>query len=263
MSMVGKCLNLFAGYFHINKKELLEYRVSNFTALCSSLLNSAIWLVFWWVFFRKFPNISEWQFEHLFTIWAGLNASLGLVSIAYNVYEIPLIINEGKLEYYLIRPKNALFHLLIARMQLVDLIESIIWFINFIILKQQLRLILLFVLMTVLSALIIHGFLLILGSLGFFFKSADGVGTELYNALITFSTYPNWIFRGIAQWIIFTVIPAGFISYVPIQVIYNHIYWWILGSAGVGLLLNAMGYIIFSRGLKNFETSNTFVLRAD
>ncbi|MCG0275204.1 MAG: ABC-2 family transporter protein [Thermosediminibacteraceae bacterium] len=263
MSTAGKYLGLFLGYLYINAKGLLEYKVSSLIALFGSLLNSAIWLVFWWVFFKRFPNISEWQFVHLFTIWAVLNVALALVSVFYNVYKLPAIINEGKLEYYLVRPKNALFHLLVARMQLIDLLEAAIWFISFIILKPELPAILLFLLMSVISAAIIHGFLLILGSLGFFLKSADGIGTELYNALITFSTYPNWIFQGAAKWIIFTVIPAGFISYVPVQVIYNRAYLWILGGLGFGILLNIIGCVVFSRGLKYFETGSTFVLKAD
>src|SRR5690606_32712477 len=54
------------------------------------------------------------------------------------------------------------------------------------------------------------------GSIAFFIGNAEGIASQIFSGLVMLSTYPTDIFKGTARTILFTVLPAGFISYMPI-----------------------------------------------
>ena len=53
-------------------------------------------------------------------------------------------------------------------------------------------------------------------SLAFWLGSAEGLFGQLYGALTNFSTYPTPIFQGPVKWLLFTMLPAGFLAGLPV-----------------------------------------------
>ena len=47
-------------------------------------------------------------------------------------------------------------------------------------------------------------------SLTFFIGNANALASQMFNALITFSSYPGGLFKGFARVLMFAAIPAGF-----------------------------------------------------
>ena len=73
---------------------------------------------------------------------------------------------------------------------------------------------------------------------------------------MTFSTYPMNIFNGVVHILLFTILPAGFISFVPLQLL-HHFAWPLFGGMCGFLLLIMLGAAgFFQLGLKRYESGN-------
>jgi ABC-2 type transport system permease protein len=70
--------------------------------------------------------------------------------------------------------------------------------------------------------------------------------------------YPEALFGGVLRMILFSVLPAGFISYVPVRVIRDGslIALPVMLLAAVGFL--ALGIIVFQRGVRRYASGSRF-----
>src|SRR5262249_149683 len=93
-------------------------------------------------------------------------------------------------------------------------------------------------------------------STAFFLGNTTGLTQQMVGALVSFSTYPMNIFNGVIRLLLFTVIPAGFISFVPLQLL--HQFTWPMAGEMVGftLLITLGGGGFFQLGLRRYESGN-------
>src|SRR2546422_107946 len=101
---------------------------------------------------------------------------------------------------------------------------------------------------------LVHGWqntdiVVIFCSLAFFLGNTEGLTQQLLGILVTFSTYPMNIFNGVVRLLLFTVIPAGLISFVPLQLLHQFS-WPLLGAmVGFTVLIISVAAGIFQLGL--------------
>ena len=78
----------------------------------------------------------------------------------------------------------------------------------------------------------------------------------MFGALVSFSTYPMNIFNSAVRLLLFTVIPAGFVSFIPLQLL--HRFTWPLIGAIVGgtVLIVAIAVGMFELGVRRYESGN-------
>ena len=60
---------------------------------------------------------------------------------------------------------------------------------------------------------------MIAGTLAFFVGHAQTISDQVGNALITFSTYPEPVFKGAVRVLLYTLFPAGFMVYLPVRLV--------------------------------------------
>jgi ABC-2 type transport system permease protein len=104
-------------------------------------------------------------------------------------------------------------------------------------------------------------FTVVVNCLAFWLGGTDGLSAQLFNALVTFTTYPTGIFRGVGKLLLFTVVPAGFISYLPIGQLRDADPLFMLGVVGVAGVLTVGGIWLFHAGLKRYTSGNMMGLR--
>src|SRR4051794_1997327 len=108
-------LRFFGDAAKVNLQIALEYRAAFISQVFGMLLNDVMWIVFWALFFQRFPVIQGWGIEDVLTIWAITGAAFGLaLGFFGNVNGLARIIAQGELDYYLGVPKNVLLHVLIS-----------------------------------------------------------------------------------------------------------------------------------------------------
>jgi ABC-2 type transport system permease protein len=71
-----------------------------------------------------------------------------------------------------------------------------------------------------------------------------------------FSTYPMNIFNGIVRIFLFTIVPAGFISFVPLQLLQHFSIPLFAGMIGFTLLFACIAIGLFELGLRRYESGN-------
>lgn len=253
-----RALRFMGAYVVANVQAAMEYRTSFWVQIFTMAANDGLWLFFWISYFRQYPVVHGWQSTDIVVIWAmtacGYGISMGFLGNARNLAS--LIMNGG-LDAYLGMPRNVLLHVCVSASDPTawgDMLFSISAFLLF--LHPDLLHIGVFALMALMAAAIITSFVVIFCSLAFFLGNTEGLAQQLLGILVTFSTYPLSIFNGVARLLLFTVIPAGFISFVPLQLIHQFT-WPLLGAmVGFTMLIISAAAGIFNLGLRRYESGN-------
>ena len=253
-----RTLRFIGAYTVANVQAAMEYRISFWVQIFTMAANDSLWLFFWWTYFHQFPLVHGWQNNDIVVIWAVTACAFGIAMGFFgNSPKLAALIMNGGLDAYLGMPRYVLLHVCVSASDPTawgDIIFAVGAFLLF--LHPDLLHFALYVLMALSGALIFTSFVVIICSLAFFLGNTEGLAQQLLGTLITFSTYPMNIFSGTVRLLLFTVIPAGFISFIPLQLL--HQFSWSLLAALFGfttlIVFVAMG--VFHLGLRRYESGN-------
>lgn len=251
-------------YIKANFQMAVEYRVSFISQVVGMFLNDGLWVVFWWLYFTKFPVVKGWEREDVLLLWAVVTLAYGLATgIFGNSNRLASLIAQGQLDYYLSLPKDPLLHILISRMSVNawgDLLFGPVVFFAFVPLTPS-KVVTYFA-VSILAAVVLASFAVLVHSLAFFIGNAEHLAGELFMSMIHFSTYPISIFQGAVKVILFTLIPAAFISAIPVRLVRDFDFAVFLGLLGFALGVAALARWVFAVGLRRYESGNLMVLRS-
>lgn len=262
--MVGKYAAFVGAYFRNNLAAAMEYRASLISQVFGMFINDVLWVMFWALYFTKFPVLKGWTLEDVMVLWAAAATCFGLVmGLAYNAIRIPQLVAQGQLDYYLALPKDVLLHLLVSQFRLVNFGDVLFGpLLLLVMVKLTWTKVLIFLAATFLAALVVLGFFIIAGSLSFFLGNSDSVSGQMYNALLHFATYPASIFDQKVKFVLFTLVPAGFVSTLPVELMRSFDWIKFLQLLGGAVLFLGLGVWLFNRGLKRYESGNLMVMRS-
>ena len=254
----ARTLRFIGAYTIANLQAAMEYRVAFLLQVISMAASDTLWLFFWWTYFRQFPLVNGWQSSNIIVIWAVTACGFGIgMSVFGNAPRLAALIMNGGLDAYLGMPRYVLLHACVSASDATawgDFLFAIGAYVLF--LRPDLMHFGLFLLLSVQVALIMVAFAVILSSLAFFLGNTEGLTQQLLGALITFSTYPINIFSGIVKLMLFTLIPAGFVSFLPLQLL-QHFSWPLFcGMVGFTVLIVGIAVGVFELGLRRYESGN-------
>ncbi len=262
--MVAKLFTFLGAYVKTNLATALEYRASLVSQVAGMFINDILWVAFWVLYFTKFPVLRGWTLDDVIVLWAVVTTSYGLATGLFaNALRIPQMIVQGQLDYYLALPKNVLLHLLVSQIRLVNFGDLLFGPILLVVMvKLTWMKLLVFVIASLLAAIVLMGFFILAGSLTFFLGNADAIGGQFVSALLHFSTYPTVIFDQSVKFILFTLIPAGFVSTLPVELVRQFDPLRFLALAGGALLFLGLGVLVFHLGLRRYESGNLMSMRS-
>jgi ABC-2 type transport system permease protein len=258
-----KSARLAVAYFRHNLMSAMEYRFAFALQAVGMILNDVMLLFFWWVVFTRLPSLRGWDLSGVLTLYAIVAFSVGLATIVCgNATRLPTLIATGNLDYYLALPAEPLTHLLVSRMDLSAWGDLIFGLIVYVLVTPDCLLKLpLFLFLGTLAAIIFVSFAVILGSLAFFMGNAQELAQQGWNAMLTFGLYPVDIFPLAVRVVLYTIIPAAFVSTVPAQLLTA--FQWptltalVLFTAGIA----AAAWLVFRLGLRRYESGNLVTVR--
>ncbi|CAM3238195.1 ABC-2 family transporter protein [Paenibacillus lupini] len=249
--------------WRLNLAGAMEFRLSFLLTVGTMMVNNIVWIIFWDMYFQRFSVLNGWTMQDVMMMWAAAAGGFGIMSIFFgNATRLASLIVTGQLDVYLAQPKPVLLNVLISRMSVSaigDLLFAIFIFLAFgnVTLLGTIK----FTAALLLSALIFIFFCVITGCLSFWLGNTEGLSFQLYNALLTFATYPTGIFKGFGRLVLFTVIPAGFISSMPVSLIREIDLNFLFGAVGMASALCVGGILIFYKGLRRYTSGNMIGLR--
>lgn len=253
-----KIARLAAAYFRHNLMSAMEYRFAFALQAVGMILNDVMLLFFWWVVFTRLPSLQGWDLTGVLTLYAVVAFSLGLATVVCgNAARLPTIVATGDLDYYLALPAEPLTHLLMSRMDLSAWGDLIFGLMVYLLITPDCLLRLpFFLFLGTLAAIVFVSFAVLTGSLAFFIGNAQELSQQGWMAMITFGLYPVDIFPMAVRVVLYTLIPAAFISSVPALLLTD--FQWstlavlVLFTAGIA----AAAGLAFRLGLRRYESGN-------
>lgn len=235
------------GCWKLNLAGAMEFRISFMLTAGMMVVNNLVWIVFWGLYFQRFQVVNGWSLQDVMMMWAVSAGGFGLSAVLFgNAYRLASLIASGQLDVFLSQPKPVLLHILISRMS-VSAIGDVLFalLVYGLFGDTSLAGIFKFMLALLIALLIFIFFVVLVQSLAFFIGNAEGIGQQVFNGLLAFSTYPTGIFSGWGKLILFTVIPAGFISYLPIGLLRSMEPLFVWQAIGVAAGLTIVGTAFF------------------
>jgi ABC-2 type transport system permease protein len=263
-SALADYLRLVATYTRLNLKAQLEYRGAFVSQVAAMFLNDGMWVVFWTFFFTRFPVLRGWTLRDVMTLWAVVTAGFGIAfGVMGNAHQLASLITQGELDLWLFHPRSVLPHLLVGRSVPTAWGDAAFGYVvYFALVRPDFAHLALFVLLTFIVAVAFVGLGVMAGSLAFFIGNANALSEQWKFAVITFATYPPTLFDGIVKVLLFTLVPAGFISYLPVETLRSFSVWNLLAAICGAIALLAAGVWVFHRGLRRYESGNLMLTNA-
>ena len=251
-------------YMRINLAAALEYRAAFVIQVGGMLMNDLAFFVFWVLFFNRFPDVGGWGMGDVALVWAVAATAIGLsIAVFGNCVRVAAIVMDGQLDYYLGLPREVLLHVLVSRMGLSGWGDVSFGLLAFAVFGPHDPVsILLYVCLVSAGVVTFTAYMVIVGSLAFFVGSAESASFQAQQAVINFSLYPGGIYHGWLRVLLFTVVPSGIISHLPVEILHEFDPLRLLAVFGFSAGSAALALLVFRLGLRRYESGNLLVLRS-
>ena len=226
------------------------------------VLNNGTFIIQWLLLFQLKSDIGGYAFGDVIILWGLAAGTFGISHIFFDrAYELSELITNGKLDSFLVQPKNVLISVISSGTSSSAIGDLLYGYLVICIFRFSIVNLLLFTVLSVLGAIVLTAFSVIAGSISFWIVRGDILASNLNNAILHFSTYPDGIFKGIVRLILYTVIPVGFVNYLPLKVILHFDFITFLIVLGASVFIVFLAFVIFYRGLRRYSSSNLMIAR--
>lgn len=258
ISMAVKYLKLTFLVQKINILSAMEYRTSFIYQVLGMIVNNTGLLYVWVIFFKKFPAINGWGFQETMLLYGISTLSFSLVWLfLFGSLHISEYIVKGQLDNYILQPKNILWNISVSKTDISAIGDMSFGFLVLLFSTYfNFQNLLVFIIIGLISAFIFYNLIVIVQSITFYFGNFEAVAEGFVDALLGFTLYPQTIYTGTLRILIYTVIPAAFISLVPVELVKHFDIWKFLLMIFVACITFLLANLIFTRGIRRYESGN-------
>ncbi len=249
-------------YFYIwklNVLSLMAYKTSFLFQTIFMVINNTLLISVWYMFFLKFDTIwwiNFWEYMILLSIMVLVFALIHIFWWGFT--KLGIMIEEWKLDAELLLPKNMLFRILVSQMPLSIFWDFIYAYLLMLFIPNLTFLMLIKItLVAILWSITFLWFMIFFHSLTFFIWSTRWIVRWIFEAILSPSLYPPWIYEWtILKFIFMTVIPVSFVVFIPFELVrafeFRSLIYLTLGS----LWFFSLWVFTFFKGLKRYESGN-------
>lgn len=266
LTAVKRYFRFFKESMKCNFKSIAEYKSSFLVQTIFMFLNNGFFLLFWSVVIGvSGDKAGDITMDEILYLWSLPVISFGVAFFFFGgIRELGRYILEGTLDVYLTQPKNVILNVMCSGMEFAaagDLLYGIV--IGLIATDFNiLRFGLLFIL-GALGAVFYICMETIIRLLTIFIGNTDNVEHTYMNTLmINFSTYPSEIYTKVIKFLIYTVIPSAYISFVPIDFVMTLDIKCLLYFFGAMIVFVVITAGLTKFALKRYESGNSIALRS-
>lgn len=247
-----------------NLLSAMEYKKSFIVQTIFMFVNNGFFLIFWNVVFGINGNsINGLEMRDILYLWSIPTISYGLVASVFGgVKKLDQYIISGGLDSFLTQPKNAYINIITSNCDFGGFGDLLYGTCIAIYLSSNIFDFLIQLFYGIIGAIIIIATTTIIRSLSVWIGDVRHMAqTYEHTMLINFSTYPEVIYGDVTKFIIYTIIPAGYMTHLPIKLIGKfNIFGFLL------VLFATMVYIIlaimmFKKVLSKYESGNSMAMK--
>lgn len=221
------------------------------------VLNNSFMIVQWVILYSLKDNFGGYTFKQVLLLWGIAAGTYGVSHFFFkDAYNLSEIINSGRLDVYLVQPKNVLLSSITASVKTSALGDFVFGLIMIFIYGATFENICLFLFFCITGGLILTSIAVILGSLSFWFNKTETIVDTGNSLMGNFATYPDGIFKGVVKILLFTLIPVGLANYLPVRIITSFDIKLTLIVILFTIFIVSLAFIIFNLGLKRYSSTN-------
>jgi ABC-2 type transport system permease protein len=251
-------MRLMPRYLRFNLSAGMEYRASFIVQVLGMILNNASFILFWLILYAQMGSIRGYGFNDVMFLWSLCAAGFGVAGVFMgNAGSLSRSIYTADLDVYLLQPTPPLANFLLSRMSISawgDIAYGVVLFAF----TQPITIVhvALFLLFSVLMAVVLTALRVFYHSLTFFLGNAEEFANMASDLVLSFSLYPGSIFQGPTMILLHSLIPAALIAYIPIELwkSFDPIRLLLLVAADAAVALVA--WATFRLGLRAYESGN-------
>ncbi|MCE5293601.1 MAG: ABC-2 family transporter protein [Chlamydiales bacterium] len=258
-----KILQFYATLLATSIRASMANRTAFFIEASLAMVNTLIFFCMWLVFFKEFRSIGNWQQNDMRALIAIVSGAYGLLLVFFGGTRLLAnYIVSGQLDAFLTQPKHVLLNIAGSKSapkgwgSLVTTAVLMAWGDIF-----DLQTIVLILVALITGCMVYTSIRIIAHSLTFWLGPTDGLCDKYADSLYLFAFYPTNIYSGALQCIMFTLIPAGVIGFLPIELIRDFTWTKLLVLLASASIFPCIATYIFNKGLKRYESGNQFALR--
>ena len=226
------------------------------------ILNNAGFIVQWIVIYSIKNDVGGYSFHQVLLLWGIAAGTYGISHFFFlKAFSLSDTITNGKLDAYLVQPKNVLISAITSDIATSAIGDMIYAFIMLALSGITILKTFLFVLFCICGGIMITDIAVILASLSFWINKSDMIADTGNNLMIHFSTYPGGIFDGFSKIILYTIIPVGIINYIPVSVLTTFNFNLTLLVIGSTVVWTVLAFAIFYKGLKRYSSTNLMIAK--
>lgn len=242
-------------------REMLN-KITFLTNIIFMLLNNACFIIQWVILYSLKSDFGGYNFKMILLLWGIAASTFGISHFFFKKsYSLSEIINNGKLDSYLVQPKNVLLSAITTDVDPSAIGDIIYGYIMLFLYGFTIPRFILFTIFTICGGFMLTAISVILSSLSFWFSKSDIIADTGNSIITNMATYPDGIFKGITKIFLYTIVPVGIINYIPVQIINEFNIWLFLIVVLVTILLVTFAFIIFNKGLKKYSSSNLMIAK--
>jgi ABC-2 type transport system permease protein len=222
------------------------------------LANDVAWVIFWLLFFHRVGSMRGWDADRVLLLFAVLTTvsgvSLGLLG---NARRLGDLIADGGLDAALALPTAPLAQLLTRRVDttlLGDLFFGLILFLAAGHPSPERAAV--FVFGAVCGSAVMVGFLVLLGSLTLWSGGRGAQADVGFQAILLFASYPLDVFGGFTKLVLFSAVPAAFVSGLPADLIDRFSWPEALATLAAAAFFLAAAAATFRLGLARYSSGS-------
>lgn len=231
-------------------------RSSFWTQIIVMAVNDTVWVLFWILFFRRIGEVRGWDAEKTLLLFAVLTTAAGIaLGVFANARKIGQLAGDGELDATLTLPVDPLAHLLVRKIDPTIVGDLAFGPILFALAGDPSpERTALFVVGSLCGAVVLIGFLVAAGSLTLFIGGRGEQADLAFQAALILASYPIDFFGGLAKLLLFTVVPAAFISSIPAEMVGGFSLETALVLIGSAAFFSLLGIVTFRLGMRRYSS---------
>ena len=231
-------------------------RRSFWVQVLAMLLNDSVWVIFWVLFFHKVGEIRGWGTDEVLLMFATLATITGItMGLLSNARRLGWMVAEGQLDAVLTLPVDPLAYLLVRKVDTALLGDPAFGPLLFVVAAHPTPERTLLYLVGALSGSVVFlSFVVMLGSLTMVVGGRGEQGDLGFQALLILASYPLDVFGGLTKLVMFSVIPAAFITGVPVHLVNSFSVRTLAALLAAAALSAVLARAVFRVGLRHYRS---------
>lgn len=248
-----------------NISAALEYKKSFFIQAGFMFINNFFFLIFWFVVFNaNGGNIDGITMNDILYLWSIPTIAYGIAYFFFGgVYNLGKYLMEGTLDTFLIQPKNVILNVATSSASFSafgDLMYGVVM--GVIAVQGDIFRFLILMIISIVASIFYVCTETIVRLLAVWIGNTDNIEhVYIITMLIKFSTYPEAIYGGFVKFLIYTVVPAAYIAFVPIRFITTFNIMELILLLTAAIIYIGLTVLICKKALLKYESGNSMGLR--